>query len=173
MPLIGRKSLDKALDDTAIKLNNKLIGIYIKGLSDIVVATPVHFKDGGRLRNNWFLTEGKAGGASGALSSIFSWVRRAVGLPSTKTRGSSASGSGSFAEIGKMPDIVIGKRIFFTNNLPYANTAEYGGYPNPVETGTWTGNKYQKLSAGGYSRQAPNGMVRINIKKMEARIKKL
>jgi len=152
MPLIGRRKLDRAIEDTIDVLNKKLTGVYIKGLQSIVSRTPVHFKDGGRLKNNWFLT---------------------VAQPSTKTRGGSANGSSSLAELGKMPTYVLDKKIYFTNNLPYANTVEYGGYPNPVELGTWTGNKYQKLSAGGYSRQAPNGMVRVNIKKMEARIKKL
>ena len=152
MSLIGRKSLDMAIDGAVKQMNNNLIGIYTKGLVNIVLATPVHFKDGGRLKNNWFLT---------------------VGQPSSKTRSGNKGGSSSLGELGKMPDSVLGKKVYFTNNLPYANTVEYGGYPNPVEVGTWTGNKYQKLSAGGYSRQAPNGMVRIAIKKMEQRIKKL
>ena len=152
MPLIGRRNLDKAIEDAIEVLNGKLTDIYTKGLRSMVSRTPVHFKDGGRLKNNWFLTAGQ---------------------PSTKTRGGSANGSGSLAELGKMPTYVLDKKIYFTNNLPYANTVEYGGYPNPVETGTWTGSKYQKLSTGGYSRQAPNGMVRVNIKKIEARIKKL
>jgi hypothetical protein len=152
MPLIGRDRLDDAINETVNGLNRKLIGAYIKGLQSIVMQTPVHFKDGGRLKNNWFLT---------------------VGQPSSRTRGGASSGSSSLGELGKMPTDILDKKIYFTNNLPYANTVEYGGFPNPVETGTWTGNKYQKLSAGGYSRQAPNGMVRINIKKMEARIKKL
>jgi len=152
MPLIGRDRLDDAIDDTVKELNNKLAAIYIKGLRFIVASTPVHFKDGGRLKNNWFLT---------------------VSQPSSNTRSGNVTGSASFNEIGTMPDIVIGKQIYFTNNLPYANTVEYGGYPNPPTTGTWTGNSYQKLSAGGYSRQAPNGMVRVNIKKMESKVKKL
>ena len=152
MPLIGRDRLDDAIDETVKVLNRKLMGIYIKGLQSIVTTTPVHFKDGGRLRNNWFLT---------------------VAQPSSRTRGGSPSGSASLGELGKMPVDILDKKIYFTNNLPYANTVEYGGYPNPVETGTWTGDKYQKLSAGGYSRQAPNGMARIAIKKMKSRIKKI
>ena len=152
MPLIGRKNLNKAIDGAVKQMNNNLIRVYTKGLVDIVLKSPVHFKDGGRLRNNWFLT---------------------VGQPSSKTRGGNATGSASLSELGKMPESVLGKKVYFTNNLPYANTIEYGGYPNPVEVGTWTGNKYQKLSAGGYSRQAPNGMARISIKKMETKVKKL
>ena len=152
MPLIGRAKLNKAIDKAVMNINDNLIGIYVQGLRAIITATPVHFKDGGRLKNSWFLT---------------------IGQPSTKTRGGNSSGSSSFAEVGKMPDNVLGKKIFFTSNEPHAVINEYGGYQNPVELGTWTGNAYQKLSAGGYSRQAPNGMARINIKKMKAKVKKL
>ena len=152
MPLKGREGVEKAIEDTVIVLNKKLSAIYIKGLGDIIRATPVHFDGGGGLKNNWFLT---------------------VKSPSTKERGGNAGGSSSFAEVGKMPNVVLGKKIYFTNNRPYAIIGEYGGYPNPPKVGTWTGNAYQKLSAGGYSRQAPNGMVRISIKKMKAKVKKL
>lgn len=152
MPLIGRERLNKAIDKAVMNMNDSVVGIYTQGLSAIITATPVHFKDGGRLKNNWFLT---------------------ASSPSTRTRGGNSSGSSSFAEVGKLPEIVLGKKIYFTNNMPYANTVEYGGYPSPVELGTWTGNAYQKLSAGGYSRQAPNGMARIGIKKMKAKVKKL
>lgn len=152
MPLKGRKKVNRAIDEAVDNINKDLIGIYTQGLRAIITATPVHFKDGGRLKNNWFLT---------------------VTRPSTKTRGGNTGGSSSFAEVGKIPNVVLGKKVYFTNNLPYANTIEYGGYPNPVEVGTWTGNAYQKLSAGGYSRQAPNGMARISIKKMKAKVKKL
>ena len=75
-----------------------------------------------------------------------------------------------------MPKIVIGKRLFFTNPMPYANVVEYGGYPNPPKMGTNTSEsgtpKFQKLSTGGYSRQAPSGMVRINVKRMRVRLKR-
>ena len=157
MPLIGRRNLDKAIEDAVDDLDNKLSAIYIHGLNQMVRMTPVHFKDGGRLKNNWFLS---------------------VASPSSKTRDDNVAGSASFAEVGSMPKTVRGKKIFFSNNLPYANTVEYGGYPNPPSKGTNTSEtkgkpKYQKLSSGGYSRQFPEGMVRINIKKMKARIKKL
>ena len=157
MPLIGRDRLDDAIDDTVKELNKKLSAIYIKGLGEMVRMSPVHFKDGGRLKNNWFLT---------------------VGQPSSNTRDGNATGSTSYAELGSMPATVLGKKVYFTNNLPYANTVEYGGYPNPPKKGTNTSEtkgepNYQKLSAGGYSRQFPNGMARINIKKMKAKVKKL
>lgn len=39
-----------------------------------------------------------------------------------------------------------------TNNLPYANVIEFGGYP---------GNGPNTI--GGFSRQAPQGVVRVNV----------
>jgi hypothetical protein len=51
------------------------------------------------------------------------------------------------------------------NGLPYAHVVEYGLYPNPVKKGTWLGPGmgYEIRSVGGYSKKAPQGMVRINI----------
>ena len=152
MPLIGRDKLEKAIDDKVSELNKSLISIYATGLRNIVEATPVHFDGGGRLKNNWFLT---------------------VSSASSKTRGGQASGSSSLAQIGSLPGYVLGKKIYFTNNLPYAGIVEYGGYPSPPKDGTWTGTKFEKLSSGGYSKQAPSGMTRINVNKMIARIKAL
>ncbi len=154
MPLQGVDNLKKAIKAKKKALNDGLKAQYIKHLSAIITSTPVHFKDGGRLRNNWFLS---------------------VGSPEYRTSViSSKQGSSSMAQIGQMPDMVIGKKIYFTNSLPYANVVEYGGYPKNVNYGTRVGKgKYQKLSSGGYSKQAPRGMVRINMVKLQNGIKQL
>lgn len=152
MPLKGRDKLTKRLALTKDELNNQLVAVYAKGLSNIILASPVHFKDGGTFKNNWFLT---------------------VGNPSGKTRSGSKGGTGSFAEVGKLPSSVLGKTIYFTNNTPYANVIEYGGYPDPVSLGTNTGAGFQKLSTGGYSKQAPSGVVRVELVKMKKRIKRI
>jgi hypothetical protein len=142
-------AIDKTLDDT----NEKVIKIYTKGLSAIVTATPVHFKGGGRLRNNWFLTSKK---------------------PSVRTRGKKKGGSTALKDIiRQMPKNVLNTNLFFTNNMPYANTVEYGGYTKSPELGTRVGSGYQKLSSDGYSRQAPKGMVRINLRRMERELKRI
>jgi hypothetical protein len=145
MPLIGLDKVEKAIDDLVVETNNKVKSIWVQGLSDIITMTPVHFQDGGRLRNNWFLT---------------------VNKPSGSTRNGNPRGNASYSSLGNMPDYVLGKTFYFTNNMPYANVVEYGGYPNNPKYGTWTGSGFQKLSQNGYSKQAPAGMVRINIKKM-------
>lgn len=46
--------------------------------------------------------------------------------------------------------------IFISNNLPYITTLEYGGYPNPPKS------KSGK-TVGGFSKQAPNGMVGVTL----------
>ncbi len=56
MPLIGLDKVEKAIDNIVLEQNKKVKAIYIQGLSAVITGTWVHFKDGGRLRNNWFLT---------------------------------------------------------------------------------------------------------------------
>ena len=66
-----------------------------------------------------------------------------------------------------------GTPVYLINNLPYATMVEYGGYPNPVKRGTYvkagqvrygiTGPGWVKRSAGGFSKQAPTGMVRVSV----------
>ena len=151
MPLHGRSGLRQALGRVRDDVNNTITAAYIYGLGEIIQATPVHFKDGGRLKNNWLLS---------------------VGWPTLGTTVSANStGASSYAQLSRIPADVLGKKIYFVNNLDYAAVVEYGGYPNSVEKGTYTGNgNYQKLSSGGYSRQAPNGMARVGIRKIQSRL---
>jgi hypothetical protein len=159
MPLIGDKELKKRLRKIKVDANKKLIAIYTQGLKNIVAPSPVHFKDGGSFKNGWFLS---------------------VGVPFSLKAGrdEDRAGSGSYASIETMPKWILNKKIYYTNNTPQANVIEYGGFTNPVKLGTNTSEtkgepNYQKLSANGFSRQAPNGVVRTELKKMKARIKKL
>ena len=54
-----------------------------------------------------------------------------------------------------------------TNNLIYGPLIEFGGYPTPVMLGTYNKStkSYEVLSDGGYSKQAPQGVLRTNIKR--------
>jgi len=54
---------------------------------------------------------------------------------------------------------VLNKKVYFTNNLPYIETLEYGGYPNPSKG---------KKTTSGYSNQlrpfkSPKGWVRATL----------
>jgi hypothetical protein len=48
------------------------------------------------------------------------------------------------------------REIHITNNAPYIGVLEFGEYPNPPKAGTGR-------TVGGYSTQAPRGMVRATI----------
>lgn len=65
-----------------------------------------------------------------------------------------------------------GEDIFWIyNNLPYVHVLEYGLYPNPPKRGTYVkGQGYVIKSEGGYSKQAPSGMVRITVTEVEVKI---
>ena len=152
MPIKGRTKVDKALQQTKVKASDDIRGVYFIGLSAIIKQTPV---DEGRARNNWFLTIGHPFGLSG--------------------RDSDKTGAGSDASLMTMPPYVMNKKVYFTNNLPYIESLEYGGYPSPVKKGTWDKKKkqYVKRSEGGFSKQAPGGWVRTTLIAMQNKIKTL
>ncbi|HHZ70876.1 MAG TPA: hypothetical protein EYN67_18555 [Flavobacteriales bacterium] len=152
MPLIGRVNLDLAIDDLVNVTNDNLRGVYLAGLKNIVQGTPA---DSGRARNNWFLS---------------------VGAPSNKiTTSSSVGGGGSLSQASKMPKDVLNNTIFFTNNLPYIGVLEYGGFPSPVEKGSYIkrSKSFEILSINGFSKQAPNGWVRKTVIQMQNKIRSL
>ena len=153
MPIKGIGKVFKAIDNVGHETNKKVAAIYIQGLSQVVFQTPVGIENGGRARNNWFLSEN---------------------APSSKlTKLHDKNGSSSIARVEGMPKVVIGQKLFFTNNVPYIETLEYGGYPSPPKRGSWVDGRFQKLSSGGYSKQAPKGMARIAILKMTKAIRAL
>ena len=58
--------------------------------------------------------------------------------------------------------------IYISNNLPYINKLEYGGYPDPPDKGSRTRKgidpaRYEVFSQGGFSKKAPNGMVGVTV----------
>ncbi len=141
MALIGLKNVKKAMAGLKDSANDDVRAIYINGLKTIVKPTPV---DEGEARNGWFLS---------------------VGTPDLSgNRSASKSGSGSFADILKMPLVVLGKKIFYTNNKPYMGLLEYGGFPQPGTDKT----------VNGFSTQvAPKGWVRIALKRIANKIRAL
>jgi len=104
----------------------------------VITDTPA---DTGRLKGNWQTTTNAP--ASGKLDRFGSAqskadVRNTVGKPDT---------------------------YYLTNNLPYAHTAEYGGW------GTGAGAT-ALTTRDGYSVKAPYGMVRINVKRLKQILRK-
>ena len=60
------------------------------------------------------------------------------------------------------------------NNLEYIHVLEFGLFPTPVKKGTRIpGGGYEIRSEGGFSKQAPGGMVRLAIADLETEIQVL
>ena len=106
-----------------------------KLFSAIILESPVGEIDGGRFRYNW-----QAAGASPETGIL---------------EGRDKQGN---ATVERMKGVIFGLKDWseFTlaNNLPYANVIEYGGYPGDGPN-----------TIGGYSKQAPRGLVRSNTKR--------
>ena len=112
----------------------------IDTLSQILIDTPV---DKGSLRGAWMLGDSL----------------------NTSDTGEASKDKGQNYIETKMGELdPMGETLYFYNNLPYAEVVEYGDYPDPVEKGTYNKQrkKYEIRSAGGFSKLAPEGMVRLN-----------
>lgn len=103
----------------------------IKFFGQIVQASPV---DTGRFRANWFAT---------------------ISRPSTKIELNSKKSEDQVNQ--RIEQKINGSResqvFWLTNNLPYSEVIEFGGYDDGPKT------------KGGFSRQAPKGVVRITAKR--------
>lgn len=79
-----------------------------------------------------------------------------IGQPSSGTLASvDPSGINSIRRAEADAKSAAGKVFWITNNLPYISVLEYGLYPAGPKT------------VGGFSKQAPNGMVRISINEIQ------
>jgi hypothetical protein len=131
----------------SIDANTRAITLAL--FSGIIKATPVDAGGdiaghvGGRARGNWQTSVGTP--ATGTVDSLDASGANAIGQISANMGGA-------------------GKVTWLTNNLPYIAVLEFGLYPNPPKHGTrLKGGGYEIRSIGGYSRQAPAGMIRINM----------
>jgi hypothetical protein len=135
------------------KVDQKVRAITLALFSGIIKATPVdpggdiagHV--GGRARGNWQTSVGSP--AAGVIETVDPTGATAI--------------AGVLANMGG-----AGKVTWLTNNLPYISVLEFGGYPDPVKRGTrLKDGGYEIRSVGGYSRQAPAGMIRINMARVQ------
>lgn len=146
------------------KKNNETVmrAVTLKLFSAIIKASPV---DTGRFRMNWI--------ASGALPAL---VTR---------KGFDKTGEKAVADATRhVMSTPAWTELTLSNNLPYGQLLEFGGYssghhgperPNasnlvsfvgPHKFSSFVGPKrrgYVSKTVNGYSKQAPQGMVRINI----------
>lgn len=146
-------ALRKIAIQTPAQTSQRTLREYsLEALRRIVQRTPV---DTGLARGNWQLT------AEVPATGI---------VPSTDRSGQATLASGAAAATALRPFGVS----WITNNLPYVRVLEFGLYPNPPKRGSRIrqkgrrrknvragGSGYEIRSAGGFSRQAPQGMVQV------------
>ena len=121
---------------------NMSVGKAIRGASialfrNVIKMSPV---DTGRFRANWMV---------------------GMKVPSEETTESTDKTGGTTAM--NMAQYINAQKESYeftlANNLPYAHMLEYGGY-NPNLVGP---QQATSKTVNGYSRQAPNGMVRVSV----------
>lgn len=110
--------------------------VILEVFGSTILDTPV---DTGRARGNWQTS-----------------VAQPINSESTRT-----GEAPSMAELQRVTaQSKWGEEVWMTNNLPYIGKLEYGGYPNPPR------NPLTSKTINGFSRQAPNGMLRRNIRRV-------
>ena len=63
---------------------------------------------------------------------------------------------------------------YFVNNVPWILKLENGGYPKSPKKGTYVGKgQYEIRSSGGFSIQAPAGMVKVSVAEYESILKSM
>ena len=123
-----RKFAEKAKANT----DDVIAGTCLDLSRRIILRTPV---DSGQARWNWQASLGSP--ESGILS------------------GDDKSGSNAINKVASVTVNASGNIFYLTNNMPYINKLEFGGYPSPSPSGK---------TSGGYSTQSPEGMVRVTIR---------
>lgn len=127
------------LSDRTIRKLNKIVKVAAMELfKSVIMMTPV---DTGRARGNWQCTMTRP--ADGVIDSEQSEEATIAKMVETTLKSS------------------IRKGIFLTNNLPYIQKLEYGGYGQGPKT------------EGGYSKQAPAGMVRVSLDRIQKDLKEI
>lgn len=86
------------------------------------------------------------------------WTAAGVQPSTVTTDMTDKSGSAATGAMTNYINSAKGQTVFtMANNLPYAHDIEYGGYPGDGPN-----------TAGGFSKQAPQGCVRVNVARFEA-----
>ena len=86
------------------------------------------------------------------------WTAAGVQPSTVTTDMTDKSGSAATGAMTNYINLANGQTVFtLANNLPYAHVIEYGGYPGDGPN-----------TVGGFSKQAPQGCVRVNVARFEA-----
>jgi len=96
----------------------------------------------------------------------FNWKCTINNLPGSVLKGTDKKGNATKNRMLAALSRVQGDdTIYFSNSVPWIFMLEDGLYPKQVKYGSWnkkTG-KYEVRSSGGYSKQAPKGMVKVTL----------
>lgn len=90
-------------------------------------------------------------------------------------------GSRTKSKIAAIAKKCAGKVFYLSNNLPYSQYVEFGGYPDVVEKGSYvptghtrwyiTGPAWFKFSENRFSKRAPQGMVGVSVTEFDKMLK--
>jgi hypothetical protein len=117
-------------------------------VTGVIARTPV---DTGRARASWIVT---VGGRSPHNRSV-----PAEGSYAELKSHNGAVAHGTAAAGQALAGLQPGQTVWISSALPYILVLEFGGYPNPPKGGAGK-------SVGGFSRQAPRGMVRVTFEEL-------
>lgn len=114
----------------------------------VILDSPV---DSGRFRGNWFASQG-----SPVMMTTTSVDK--IGAETVNEATKFTLGASNW------------QNLWLSNNIVYAGVIEFGGYPNPAKRGSWNKKKqrYEINTIGGYSDQAPKGVVRVNVTRFQS-----
>lgn len=106
----------------------------------VVARTPIGEINGGRARSSWQVT---------------------VGQPGAAVPPEGAQAAGPETAMNALASLQPGQTVWISSALPYITVLEFGGYPNPPKGG-------EGKTVNGFSRQAPQGMVRITLDELQS-----
>lgn len=132
------------LDQLAAKVQLDLETVARKSTLDVFTAVVLKSPvDTGRFRANWNVSQG---------------------APDATVTDSTDKGRAQ-TEVNKVQTLPVGGVTYLSNSLPYAQVLEYGLYPNPPKSPTGK-------TVDGFSKQAPQGMVRLSALEYNDYVKK-
>lgn len=138
LPMEAITKLQRQLTLLAMGAAIVLPGGGIARITGVVARTPV---DSGRARSSWTVSVGEP---------------RATVPPESGSYQPADSSTAMAALSGLQP----GQTVWISSALPYIVVLEFGGYPNPPQGG-------EGKTTNGYSRQAPQGMVRVTFEDLK------
>lgn len=151
--------LDALARKTNVALEKVVRQVTLELFNRVVLRSPV---DTGRFRANWNVSYASIDTAvegDGSEKGANSW-------PSKRGKLFQVQAATLAAPVGGI--------VYMCNSLPYARVLEYGEYPNPAKFGSKKRGETEMTihTEGGYSIQAPSGMVRVTALEITQAVRK-